>query len=82
MNAVLKPRPTKRSVYHHVEIDLDEFDDEDLVAELQRRRVEEATYIGSPTVEDLYLAMKFGNHKRALELLREYLMNATGRVLP
>jgi hypothetical protein len=41
------------------------------------RRIE-----SSPDIEELFLAMKFGHHQRALELLRVYLMNTTGRILP
>lgn len=80
MNAVLKPRAPRRIIYREVEFDLEEFDDEDLIAELERRKLQPPT--PSVSVEDLFLAMKFGNHKRALELLREYLMDQTGRVLP
>jgi hypothetical protein len=77
MNAVLKPRQTKSVIYKEVEFDLSEFDNDDLIAELAKRGVE-----SSPGIGDLFNAMKFGNHKVALELLRIYLMDVTGRVLP
>lgn len=79
MSAVLKERPTKRYVY--LELDLCEFSNDDLRAELKRRRVEDIPE-DAVGIEELFLAMKFGKHQLALELLREYLMNATGRVLP
>lgn len=82
MSAVLKPKRAPRTViYTEVEHEISEWADEDLIAELARRSLE-PPYGYTGTIEDMYLAMKFGNKTRALELLREYLMAVTGRILP
>lgn len=82
MSAVLKPKRTPRTViYTEVEHEISEWDTEDLVAELERRRAE-VPWGSAASLEDMYVAMKFGNKDRALELLREYLMAVTGRILP
>lgn len=81
MSAVLKQRPTKRYVIQDVEMCIDEFSDDDLEAELLRRG-KELPYGHSTSVEDLFNAMQFKNHAKALELLRLYLMDVTGRILP
>ena len=83
MSAVLKPvkRAPRTVRYTEVEHDIGDWDDEDLIAELERRKIDPPG--GSARdVEEMFLAMKFGNKERALELLREYLMNLTGRLLP
>ncbi len=83
MSAVLKQRQPQRIFYQtaDVEFDLAEIDDEDLLAELERRKVELPPGVNPSDVEQMFIAMKFGNKERALALLREYLMNMTGRVL-
>ena len=71
------PRTTIETyVEHHIE----DWDTEDLLAELHRRNVEEPR--GPQQILDMYHAMKFGQHDRALELLRVYLMDLLGKVLP
>ena len=83
MSAVLKSvkRPPRRTIYTEVEHEIEEWDDEDLIAELERRQVEVPGGT-STAVEEMYVAMKFGNRDRALDLLRVYLMDLTGRILP
>ena len=82
MSAVLKsvPRRRRRTISQYLEVDISEFDDEDLIEELRERGIKESQT--TPEIEDLWQAMAFKKHDRALELLREYLMNQTGRVLP
>lgn len=84
MSAV--PMPKKRAprsvIYTEVEHEISEWETEDLVAELERRRVEVPSWASGTAIEDMYVAMKFGNKDRALDLLREYLMAVTGRILP
>lgn len=63
-----------------VEIDLDDFSDQEIRDEFRARGMS----VPAPSVEvnDLFEAMRLGQKERALELLREYLMNETGRILP
>lgn len=82
MSAVLKKRLPRRIIYQEVEFDIAEFDDEDLIAELERRRFEPPPGSRGSDVEAMYIAMKFGHKERALELLRSYLMDITGKILP
>ena len=78
------PRTTIETyVEHHIE----DWDTEDLLAELHRRNVEEPCgpqqiLDGPQQILEMFHAMKFGQHDRALELLRVYLMDITGKVLP
>ena len=84
MSAQPKQRPAQRVFYQtaDVEFDLADIDLEDLLAELERRKVELPPGVNPADVEEMFVAMKFGNKDRSLELLREYLMNITGRILP
>lgn len=81
MNAVLKPRQPRTVIYTEVEHEISEWETEDLEAELLRRGKETPNGYGV-SVDELFNAMAFRNHKLALELLRDYLMNVTGRILP
>lgn len=84
MSAVLKavPKAPKRTIYRDVEVefDLDEFDDEDLIAELESRNVHPPTV--SVSIQEIYDALAARNEPRALELMRTYVMDHTGRILP
>lgn len=77
MNAPLR-RPLRTYVTVDAEVDISEFDDEVIIAEMERRQL---NTVMDPTLDDLYLAVKFDQRDRAFELLRIYLMNQTGRVL-
>lgn len=81
MSAVLKPRPPRRVIYQEVEFDIQDFDDEDLVAELERRKGE-VPYNMTKEIDAMFVAMQTGERDTALTLLREYLMTVTGRILP
>jgi len=67
-----------RTVEAYVEVDIDEFDDEVLIAEMRDREI---ALHDKVSVEDMYLALKFGRDEEALRLLRIYIMDITGRVL-
>lgn len=82
MSAVPKQRQPRRVIYTEVEHEIDEWDDEDLIAELVRRKKEPPYGSTGADIEQMFIAMKFGNKERALDLLREYLMAVTGRILP
>jgi ethanolamine utilization cobalamin adenosyltransferase len=68
-----------RSRTVEVECDLSEFDTSDLEDELRERGVNPDSTI---TMDALYEEYSRGNHERTLEMLRVYLMDVTGRVLP
>lgn len=91
MSAVLKevPRKKRRTVnveasvhvgYIDVDVDIDiaEIDTADLLAELDER----GDRLGSTGLLEIYEAMKFGKNETALELMRTYLQDTLGRVLP
>lgn len=86
MSAVLKsvPRPPRQVIYQTVEVEVEfdicDFDDEDLLAELGRRGL--AVPSGAPTITLIYEAMAARNNDHAIELMRLYVMEATGRILP
>jgi hypothetical protein len=67
--------------YVNVHIDIDDvigdIDTDDLVEELKRRRD-----VPEDPLQDMFRALSFGNEKQALDLLRTYLCDCLGRVLP
>lgn len=79
------------SVTVDVDVDLDDFDTDDLVDELEDRmerhphpRCSNALnryYEGGPTCEELYLAFSMGKTDEALELARKMAEAGTGRML-
>jgi len=88
MSAVLNiaPKPKKErtvnvstETYVSVDVDvpLEDIPTEDLVEELASRDGQTPTALSG-----IYEAMAAGKKDYALELMREYLMNVTGRVLP
>ena len=81
MNAVPKVRQPRTVIYTEVEHEISDWETEDLEAELLRRG-KETPYGYSVSVDELFNAMAFKNHTLALELLRKYLMDVTGRILP
>lgn len=68
------------SVTVDVEIDLNDIETEDLEDEL-RRRGEEVGSSGA-SLQGMFVALSFGNEAQALSLLRGYLCDRLGRVLP
>lgn len=74
-----------------VDVDIDMFDDDELVEYLEQRgytcikNCTDSSILTTPQIEDalneLYQQYRNGN-PNLMESLRTYLMNATGRVLP
>lgn len=68
-----------RTKYKDVEIDLDEWDDDELIAELEARGV--SGYGDSCTADDLraiHEMMKLGHQKQAYEAMYDYVRNKLG----
>jgi hypothetical protein len=66
-----------------VEVDIDQFDTDDLVDELERRgKRGDTEFEPEITVPQIVEAFYVGNDQRAMELTRQFVQNATGRVLP
>jgi hypothetical protein len=61
-----------------VEVNLDDIETDDLIAELQSR-TGSAGVISS--LDEIAKQISFGNKDRALELTTEYIYQATGRIL-
>ena len=80
MSAVLKELTVSVSTETYVSVDVDvplsEIDTEDLLEELDTRNVRPETLIG------IYEAMAAGRRDEAYELMRLYIMDTTGRLLP
>ena len=72
----------KRS-YYTAEVDIDyaeilaDLDDDDLLEELRKRKVDTAV-----DVMQIYEAMLLNSRDRSWELMRQYVQEMTGRVLP
>jgi hypothetical protein len=74
-----------KTISVEVEVDLDDFDTDDLVAELESRNVtvgggmsEEAAI---SALSELHYALKFGLNEKALELARGYVNDQLGTAL-
>lgn len=69
------------SVEADVDVDLSDFDDEDLVDECERRGL---SAVGDPSdgATAIFEAFYCGNETKGLELVRAWVQNETGRVLP
>ena len=63
-----------------IDVDLDDIDTDDLVAELKSRNV--ATPEGDPEdVTEMFYAFKLGKNDRAMELAKKIACDHTGRIL-
>lgn len=60
-----------------VNVDLDEFSDEEILEEIHARDLD-----GDVDWEGLYLALHAGDKECAIKMLREIVQNKTARVLP
>ena len=63
-----------------VEVDLSDFDDDDLINELKSRN---RNYTHEPDVdlEDIYKQFAFKNEERAVSLTKKYIENTLGKYL-
>lgn len=68
-----------RTYSTYIDVDLSDFSDEDLLEELQDRNISPH---GSVTPDMIADALLRGRKDQALELMRTYLQDVTGRVLP
>lgn len=65
----------------YMEVSISDFDDDALIAELASRNLH-PEIPKTVSLEEMFLALQWGNNAKALALLREYLINETGRILP
>ncbi len=64
-----------------VEVDLSDFDDDDIADEYETRGLGGESAVSDEIVEMFY-AFKLGKTERAIELARHIAQEATGRILP
>ena len=64
-----------------VEVDLYDFDTDDLVAELERRGLEVETRSESEVLTKAWLADREGRKNEAYALLREHMLEKLGKVI-
>ena len=62
-----------------VEVDLEDFTDEDLRAELRERNSEYPTYDGA--IREIYDLLHMGKDERAFAAMKTFICNETGRIL-
>lgn len=73
-----------RTITVDVEVDLDDFDDDDLIDELESRGISHGCVSAEhalSTLSELHYALKFGLNDRALEVARRYVNDQLGTVL-
>lgn len=72
-----------KTVTVDVEVSLDDFETDDLVAELESRNVSfgGATEDAVSTLSELHYALKFGLNDKALEVARRYVNDQLGTAL-
>jgi len=64
-----------------VDVDLSDFDTEDLVEELERRGKEGLTFDGTETLTKVWMHDREGRKDEAYALMREYVLEKLGRVI-
>lgn len=65
-----------------VDIDMSEFETDELVAELDRRRKSPTDEVDhGPALQAMFTALSLGQEDEALKLLRTYLCDCLGRVM-
>lgn len=69
------------SRYVSVEVDLADFEDEDIEDEYELRGLGKGG-VCIDDIQEMYYAFKLGKTERAIELARQIAQNATGRILP
>ncbi len=64
-----------------VDVDLSDFDTDDLADELDSRLKGGSGIPGDDALNEIYYAFKFGQEARAVELTRAYVCDALGKIL-
>ena len=64
-----------------VEVDLSDFDDDELLAELHDRGLLDLADEQLEEINAMYYALKFGKDDIAMKLLRTFVCDLTGRIL-
>lgn len=72
---------TATARYVEVEVDLDDLHLDDLEEYVRAKRGGDADSVVKVALSDVYLALKFGNEQRALELMRGYVQDELGVIL-
>lgn len=69
--------------YINLDIDLDDIDDDDLIAELQHRKLGNQVNLEDTEsdITELFYAFKLGRDDRAMELAKKIAQDHTGRIL-
>lgn len=62
-----------------VEVDIDEFDDDDIRREFIKRKLSDLEI--TVEIDEIFYALKLGKNDIVMELVRKFVCNATGRVL-
>lgn len=70
---------TLRTITVDVDVDLDEFSDEDIRAEAKDRGL--LDYDACEDIIEMFYAFKLGKEQRAIELARKIAQDATGKIL-
>jgi hypothetical protein len=72
---------TRHWITTDVEVDLGDFDDDDIAEEYETRGLGGESSVRD-LIEEMFYAFKLGKQDRAVELAREIAQNATGKILP
>jgi hypothetical protein len=74
---------TTKTIYTEVEVDVDlsEFDTEDLVEELKERGSQGVSFDETETLTKIWLHDREGRKDEAYALMREYVLEKLGRVI-
>ena len=74
---------TTKTIYTEVEVDVDlsEFDTEDLVEELKERGSQGVSFDDTETLTKIWLHDREGRKDEAYALMREYVLEKLGRVI-
>ena len=71
----------RRWISVEAEVDLSEFDDDDIAEEYESRGIG-GTGAVADEIQEMFYAFKLGKAERAMELARLIAQNATGKILP
>lgn len=64
-----------------VDVDLSEFDTDDLIAELEQRDSDGVSFAGNETLTKAWLADREGRKEEAYAILREYMLDKLNKVV-
>ena len=66
--------------YIHVDVDLEEFDDDEIVAEYESRNLG-GSEVGDEMLNRIWIADREGRKDEAYALMREYVLDKLGKVV-